>query len=167
MDFEVWQVMKDRVKRDRGSVPGVEDKLPALTSVSWAFDGQGVRGGGQSDLNFPLDFPDNLTQTWVWCQTQWHPSMTVILEILMNSLAFRRESAFLVTLLSNKSCIKLGIWKSEKQGRRSKKRETFDTVKLRLNNGLKQPPIWHSTSKEKHFRIVIVLGWPTSLVLSL
>ena len=69
MDFEAWQAMKDTVKRDRvwslsvmcDLVPGAEDKLPALSSVSWAFDGQRSEEG-QSDLDFPLNFPDNLTR---------------------------------------------------------------------------------------------------------
>ena len=66
MDFDAWQAMKDTVKRDRvwslsvmcDLVPGAEDKLPALSSVSWAFDGQ----RSESDLDFPLNFSDNLTR---------------------------------------------------------------------------------------------------------
>ena len=69
MDFEAWQAMKDTVKRDRvwslsvmcDLVPGAEDKLPALSSVSWAFDGQRSEEG-QSDLDSHLNFPDNFTQ---------------------------------------------------------------------------------------------------------
>ena len=46
MDFEAWQAMKDTSKRVLcGSVPCAEDKLPALSSVSWAFDGQRGEGG--------------------------------------------------------------------------------------------------------------------------
>ena len=69
MDVEAWQAMKDTSKRDGvwsmsvlcGLVPGGEDKLPAVSSVSWAFDGQRSEEG-QSDLDSHLNFPDNLTQ---------------------------------------------------------------------------------------------------------
>ena len=69
MDVEALQAMKDTSKRDGvwsmsvlgGLVPGGEDKLPAVSSVSWAFDGQRSEEG-QSDLDFPLNFPDNLTR---------------------------------------------------------------------------------------------------------